>query len=115
MDYSSISTKKQLANFLRCDIKFLESILNTEYFLLDTRNHRATPERGDVIIQKLYLRKKAKKGGFREVYNVYNFQLGNTLKIINTYLTNSFKPDACVHGFVPGRSIKSNARIGARA
>ena len=36
--------------------------------------------------------------------------MGNTLKIINTYLTNSFKPDACVHGFVPGRSIKSNAQ-----
>lgn len=109
MSYEHITSEKLLANFLRCDVSFLNRLIQKDYYLFDPRKPIDPKEADDVEIEKLYLKKKGRNGGFREVFAARDFQLSNTLKILNNSLTKSFNPEAYVHGFVPGRSIKTNA------
>lgn len=112
----NIRTKKQLANYLRCDEAFLERAISEDYKVID----EVDSEKGlrDIIVnvginglavQKMYIKKRGKNNGYRIVYAVRDFNLSNTLKILNKYLTELYVPPACVHGFVKGKSVATNA------
>jgi RNA-directed DNA polymerase len=114
MKHTELSTKQNLANYLRCDLAFLEKAIEDDYFIrnIDTFNSEemllATLD--NISVCRFKLRKKGHNGGFRTVHKVWTAQLNNSLKILNAYLTQIFKPLEIVHGFVKGKNIKSNAQ-----
>jgi len=108
MNYSEITSLKQLANFLRCDADFLEKAINYEYSIIDDKNE--TEEiNSDIIVERLYIKKKGRATGYRVVFEVKTFQLANTLKILNNHLNKIYTPPHFIHGFVSGKNVKTNA------
>lgn len=112
MNIALISNLKQLANFLRCDSTFLKAYLDGEIKILE-RNESldlSLCKPNTTIIEKLYLRKKNKlHKTYREVYSVHTDTLKNVLKGLSTFLKESHNPSNAVHGYVRGRSIRTNA------
>jgi hypothetical protein len=114
MKHNELITKRDLANYLRCDLEFLEKAIEDDYFIrnIDTFN----PEEillafldSNISVDRFKLRKKGQNGGFRTVHRVWTAQLNNSLKILNNHLVKIFTPLNIVHGFVKGRNIRSNA------
>lgn len=108
MNYKEIISNRQLANYLRCDISFLEKAINEDYLVFDANNQN-TCSHNSIRIDRFHIKKKGKKSGYRVVHSVFTHQLSNSLKILNNYLNDIFVPADCVHGFVNGKSIKTNA------
>tara|TARA_R110002167_G_scaffold170492_1_gene368373 strand:- start:358 stop:1386 length:1029 start_codon:yes stop_codon:yes gene_type:complete len=114
MKHTNIQTKKDLANYLRCNLDFLDKAINDEFYIRDTKE--STEAKGkvtfpltEISVSKYYIKKKGKIGGFRIVHQVWSYQLENSLKILNNYLSDIFTPFDFIHGFVKGKSIKTNA------
>jgi RNA-directed DNA polymerase len=116
MKHSEIKTIKQLANYLRCSEEFLDTAIKNGFIVVDKTEREFldyffTVATDELIIQKINIKKKGKASGFRTVYAVRTLQLSDTLKILNNYLAEIFTPLDCVHGFVSGKSTKSNATV----
>jgi RNA-directed DNA polymerase len=114
MNISSISNLTQLANFLRCDDRFLKAYLEHDVVILDRKDNFVMPVSTGMtsIIDKLYLRKKNKAlKSYREVYSVRTDTLKNVLKGFSTFLKESHHPSKAVHGYVHGRNIRTNAEL----
>ncbi|AZA73775.1 reverse transcriptase family protein [Chryseobacterium indoltheticum] len=114
MKHSELITKQDLANYLRCDLEFIEKIIEDDYFIrnLDRRNIeelRSALTSNKILVDRFNLRKKGQNGGFRTVHRVWTAKLNNTLKILNHYLVKIHQPSEMVHGFVKGKNIRSNA------
>ncbi|WP_068943888.1 reverse transcriptase family protein [Chryseobacterium timonianum] len=118
MKHTELSTKKDLANYLRCDLLFLEKAIEDDYFIrnIDTFNQEdvllasLTSLNNNIIsVDQFKLRKKGHNGGFRTVHKIWTLQLKNSLKILNNHLIQIFTPLDIVHGFVKGKNIRSNA------
>lgn len=111
MTHSDINSIRQLGNYLNADKSLIENLVSNEYLVYDTRA-KVKPNivRGnEIVLKKLYLRKKSRHGGTREVYDVVSYSLKDTLKILNNQLVKVYSAPDCVHGFVKGRNIKTNA------
>ncbi|MEX1191168.1 MAG: reverse transcriptase family protein [Brumimicrobium sp.] len=111
MIHTEINNVRLLGNYLNAEKVLVENLISNEYLVHDTRTG-VWPQvvRGnEIIIQKLYLRKKSRHGGTREVYKIISGSLHNTLKILNNQLGKVYSPPDCVHGFIKGRNIKTNA------
>lgn len=116
MKHSEIKTVKQLANYLRCSEESLDKAIKNDFKLIskdekDFVENLLKAGSDKILIQKISIKKKGKNSGFRTVYAIRSFQLSDTLKILNNYLTDIFTPLDCVHGFVPGKSTKTNAEV----
>ena len=118
MNHTEINSIKHLANYLRCDVTFLEDFLNGSIIVYDSRNWQETEfynsiennsSISPVRIKRFYIPKKNRKLGYRIVHKVNTDTLSNILKGLNTNLSQLYKPPPCVHGFVAGRNIKTNA------
>jgi len=115
MTHQTIKNITQLANYLRCNITFLENAINKEYNVIDSKEDNGsstdflTGDNDEIYIDKFYIKKKGKIGGFRGVHSISDHQLESTLKILNNYLSTIFSAEDCVHGFIKGRSTKTNA------
>lgn len=114
MKHTEIETRKDLANYLRCNLDFLEKAINDEFFIRDTKQSddiikTISIPPTEITVSKYYIKKKGKKGGFRIVHQAWSHQLENSLKILNNYLNNIYIPYDFIHGFVKGKSIKTNA------
>lgn len=113
MQHSEIISKQDLANYLRCDLAFLDNYLNGSYYIiqypLNQSDFTNIPNKPEVLIKKISIPKRNKSLGYRIVYSVGTDNLANCLKILNNHLSSSFKPIANVHGFVGGKNIKTNA------
>jgi hypothetical protein len=116
MNYKNIENTSHLANYLRCNISFLENAINKEYNIIDLKKEEnrisdyLLGDNDEIYVDKFYIKKKGKLGGYRGVHSISNFQLESTLKILNNYLSEIFLPQDCVHGFIKGRSTKTNAK-----
>lgn len=108
MKHTEIISLKHLSNYLRCKEDFLEKAIKEEYSVRDSTDSRVAGS-NSIDVNKLYIRKKGKKTGFRTVYAIDTIQLQGILKTLNNYLTGIYEPKACVHGFIAGRNTKSNA------
>jgi RNA-directed DNA polymerase len=112
MNPSAIINLKQLANFLRCEEDFLTAYFSGDYVIVDSRLGGIVPSEvvRTSVIEKLYLRKKGgAKTGYREIYTVRTDTLKDTLKTLNTFLVDNYKPPSTVHGYVKGKNIRTNA------
>ena len=110
MKHNEIKSIQQLANYLRCSYEFLNRVINNEFIIIDHKATLKTTFPHDVIlIDRLYIKKKGKVSGFRIVHSIRTFQFENSLKILNTFLSALFSPESSVHGFIKGKSTKTNA------
>ncbi|HTB53392.1 MAG TPA: reverse transcriptase family protein [Ferruginibacter sp.] len=118
--HTDIKTKTDLANFLRCQEKSLDLLLNNEINIIDNgpnhhdkndvREHLLTILNPNPIsLHKLYIPKKNSRLGYRIVYSIKSYLFSNILKTLNTYLNSIYSPEDNVHGFVRNRNIKTNA------
>ncbi len=62
----------------------------------------------DSNVKKIFLHKKS--GGIRIVYKIQNSLRHKFIKKINNFLNENFIFNECVQGFVPKRSIRTNAK-----
>lgn len=108
MEHKEIDTLKDLANYLRCDIDFLESAISNEYYIKDAGVEFKNSE-SKIVVSKFNIAKKGKAGGFRTVYKCWSHFLSSTLKILNTNLNGIFIPNQFSHGFIKGKNIQTNA------
>lgn len=104
---NNISTFNELANSLRIYPKILKEITNQNFNIINTEGEKI---KNQINILKY---EKTKKNGNRKrtIYAVLNDDLKNLLKILATKISSDFIPQECVHGFVKGKSIKSNANM----
>ncbi len=114
MKHKEIKTKQDLANYLRCNVDFLDKAINDEFFIIDTQESIQAIDKipippKEISVSKFYIKKKGKRGGYRIVHQAWSDQLENSLKILNNYLSEIFTPFDFIHGFVKGKSIKTNA------
>lgn len=110
MRHSDLRTINDLANYLRCDVAFLERATSNEFDVLDLANGdklKLSPSGVTVTIARI--KKKGKKTGFRKVHKIWTDEFKNSLKILNNYLREIYIPKDCVQGFIKNRSIKTNA------
>lgn len=106
MQHTEIDNIGLLANYLKVEKSILDSIYKNGYDVIQIGSD--TSGKGDLTYSiKRYL--IPKKKGVRSVYSPYSDTLINCLKILNTNLSKLYSPPDCVHGFVKGRNIKSNA------
>lgn len=110
MIHTRIETQQDLANYLRCNLRFLEKAINEEFFIRDIEyfNTITIPEH-EITVLKSHIKKKGGKEGFRIVHQAWTDQLENSLKILNNHLNNLHIPYDFIHGFVKGKNIKTNA------
>ena len=114
MKHTEIKTIKQLANYLRCSEEFLNKAIKNDIEIIEIskmtkKEYFFKPATDKIVIEKIHIKKKGKILGYRTVYAIKTFQLSDTLKILNNYLAEIFLPNDCVHGFVYGKSTRTNA------
>jgi len=128
MEHSELSSTRHLANYLNATEEFILRAIGEEYWINDSSTNQieilleaGLESESDVTeyirfnanpmeINKIYLRKKSKKGDLRVVYSPNIFGLASTLKILNNKLSDIYQAKECVHGFVRGKSIRTNAK-----
>ena len=116
MTHQTIKNIAQLANYLRCNLAFLDKAINKEYNVIESKDDNEPSidyfisDNDEIYVDKFYIKKKGKTGGFRAVHSISDFQLESTLKILNNYLSSIYSAEDCVHGFIKGRSTKTNAK-----
>lgn len=104
---NNINTLNDLANSLRIYPNILKEIINQNFNIIDTEDKKIENR---INILK-YEKKKKSGNGKRIIYSVLSDDLKNLLKILNTKFSNDFIPQEYIHGFVKGRSIKTNANM----
>lgn len=110
MKYTEINTLQDLSNYLRCEISFLNNILDNGLEVIDAKEHDwDETDHTKINVVKFYIPKKGKNGGARIVYHAWTHQHSNTLKILSSYLNQIYTPNSCVHGYVKRKNIKTNA------
>lgn len=105
MKPSEIINIKLLSNYLKIDYDTLLRLINNDYIVKD---HTYSDSLDNILVIKQFALSK-KRGGDRIVYSANSDTLTNCLKILNNYLKSLYVPIDNVHGFVKGRSIRTNA------
>ncbi len=105
--HTKINTLKKLSNFLNIDSDFLNEISEYDYNIITDNSTNDDILKSVLTLKKIELRKK--NGGFRVVYSPTSDNLTNCLKILNNRLRDIYNPLDCVHGYIKGKSIKTNA------
>jgi len=111
MKISEILTIKHLAYYLYCEEDFLHSFFGGNIIIVDFRGETSVASRNKYssFVEVLYIPKKNRRLGYREVYRPLSDNLTNTLKIFNGKLKELYEPGPAAHGFVAGRNIGTNA------
>ncbi len=112
MEHSKLKNISHLAIYLNIDKAILEKIYKTGYESIEKPCFKSiyTEDKDLTLTLKKYKIKK-RKDGFRIVYSPISDTLINCLKILNKKISTLYNPPDCVHGFIKGRSIKSNAFV----
>ena len=105
--HKKINTLKKLSNFLNINSEILNEILENDYNILTDNSYDNEILKSVLSVKKIEIRKKS--GGIRVVYSPTSDNLTNCLKILNNKLKNIYTPPDCVHGYIKGKSIKTNA------
>lgn len=116
MNPQDVTNLKQLSNYLRSDLETLQFLLEEGVTVIDrtvynSGSHTETLEIDSrkQFVLKFKLRKKGRQGGTRVVHSCFTPFLADTLKTLNTNLTQIYSAPDSVHGFVRRRNIKTNA------
>tara|TARA_R110000796_G_scaffold96719_4_gene203254 strand:- start:18301 stop:19395 length:1095 start_codon:yes stop_codon:yes gene_type:complete len=111
---NEISNLEMLAGYLRTDIDSLNKLISgTKLIRGTTLEFIGEPKdfkNPDLSIVRYSIPKKNPKFGYRHVFEIENQFAIDTLKVLKFNLDDLYVPHPCVHGFVKGRNIATNAR-----
>lgn len=107
MPHQKINTIKKLSNYLNLDKEILIELSKKDYNIIESNAYSDDILNNVLTVRKIKISKKS--GGFRYVYSPSSDQLTNCLKILNGKLKKIYSSPSCVHGYIKGRSIKTNA------
>jgi RNA-directed DNA polymerase len=105
--HEKINTLKKLSNFLNINSEILNEISENDFNILTNNPYNNQNLNSVLTVKKIEIRKK--NGGVRVVYSPTSDNLTNCLKILNNRLKNIYNPPDCVHGYIKGKGIKTNA------
>lgn len=106
-DIKNINNDIQLAEFLGVDKDILDLLINNK---LECRDISFKHSEGSEKIGYFYFTINKKNGGQRIIYEANHLGVRNSLKKIRNFLNAKYIPLECVHGFIKGKGIKSNAK-----
>lgn len=111
MEPINVDNIARLSNYLRTDLNSVRILSSEEYLINDYCSVKDFSKVYDSIlrIDKFCIPKRRQGAGFREVYKPTAETLINCLKILNNHLNKLYIAPECVHGFIKGRGIKTNA------
>ena len=98
---SYFNCQGRLLGYLGCDEAMLQS-------LKDNRNINSL-DASVPLFRKIELPKRRNPKEYRTVYSISELYAQNIYKALKFYLNNIYTPLPCVHGFVRGRGIVTNA------
>lgn len=106
-----ITNDKRLSNYLRMDLKLLNTLIDNEYIINDYCSGEVTLKFDFTIldVDRFCIPKRNKELGHRVIYKPMSESLKNCLKILNINLNGIYSPPISATGFIKGRGIKSNA------
>jgi RNA-directed DNA polymerase (reverse transcriptase) len=96
---SEVTNDERLAGILRCSVELLPILISKCFPFDDTL----------CFVRQKKVPKRNKKLGFRMVYKIDLTPIEYPIKAFKFYLNNLYEPLECVHGFVSGKNIVSNA------
>lgn len=105
--HKKINTLKKLSNFLNIESEILNEISENDFNIIADNSNNDEILNSVLTIKKIEIRKK--NGEFRVVYSPTSDNLTNCLKILNNRLKDIYNPPDCVHGYIKGKGIKTNA------
>lgn len=105
--HKKINTLKKLSNFLNIDSEILNEISENDFNIITDNSYNDEVLNSVLTVKEIEIRKK--NGGFRVVYSPTSDNLTNCLKILNNKLKDIYNPLDCVHGYIKGKGIKTNA------
>lgn len=105
--HKKIKTLKRLSNFLNIESEILNEISENDFNIICANTYNDEILNSVLTVKKIEIRKK--NGGIRIVYSPTSDNLTNCLKILNNRLKDIYNPPDCVHGYIKGRGIKTNA------
>lgn len=121
--FSDIRSLKLLSSFLSSKEEDLIKYLDCKDKIFDSRVQKrdllnedgiisiGLPNKSKYWFDKMYIPKKKDSSVYRIVYKVTDEALKNILKNIQSKLNAIYTPLDCVHGFVSGRNVATNAKI----
>lgn len=114
MKIQDVNNSRALANLLRCESEFLTTILSDGFLVIkDSDNLSELLRRSKFdrmrIVHTFSIPKRNINLGYRTIFTPFSQPLSDTLKILNSHLSNLLIPIENVHGFVRGRNIKTHA------
>lgn len=108
-----ISSLKMLAGYLRTDTDSLNKLISGTKLIggttLDLNAEPKNVRNPDLSIVKYSIPKKNPRMGYRHVFEIENQFAIDVLKVLKFNLDDLYVPHPCVHGFVKGRNIATNA------
>lgn len=112
----TIENFEMLSSFLRTTPKQLSIFAHGHRIIIDFKNKESLVNLPNHTInstefRKFYIPKKNKKLGYRVVYKCYQQFTKDILKTLKFNLSSIYIPTNNVHGFVNGKSTKSNALV----
>ncbi len=107
MDFKDIQNVQMLSEFLGIDREFLEMFLITKPLVSETTDSKEI--RDNSWYARIRLQKRNRNFGHRVVYDVRKKDILDAHKNLQSRLNKLYKVPDCVHGFVHGKSISSNA------
>jgi len=107
MKHKTINTVKKLANYLNINKEILVALSTNDYNIIETYEYPDEILSDVLTVKKIKIKKRS--GGFRAVYSPSSDNLTNCLKILNSKLKTIYSAPSCVHGYIKGRGIRTNA------
>ncbi|RUT68578.1 RNA-directed DNA polymerase [Flavobacterium cupreum] len=115
---SAIENFEMLSSYLRTTPDQLSKLAHGQRLIFDFKSESLLVNPPEIIIRenvtvfrKFYIPKKNKKLGYRVVYKAHKQFVKDIHKTLKFNLTNIYTPHTCVHGFIPGKNIRSNALV----
>lgn len=109
MPHKRINTVKKLSNFLNVDKDILLELSKNDYTIIEKWDYSDDILSNVLTVRKIKIPKRS--GGFRIVYSPSSDSLTNCLKVLNSKLKKIYLAPSCVHGYIKGRGIKTNASV----
>ncbi|PCH91315.1 MAG: hypothetical protein COB85_09280, partial [Bacteroidetes bacterium] len=113
---SDIANSELLSSYLRTSTDQLDRFVNGNQNIIDWQNKEnikaPSADRDKItVFERFYIPKRNKSLGYRIVYKPWDQFTFDILKVLKFNLTELYKPEDCVHGFVSNRSTRSNAIV----
>ncbi|MDD4358190.1 MAG: reverse transcriptase family protein [Candidatus Pacebacteria bacterium] len=107
-EIKGLKNNDQLAEFLGISLKYLDHLLKEEKVCVEKKS-LDDENKDNPFVDFAYFYLYTKKGKKRKIYETINQGSKTALQSIRKFLENNYNPLECVHGFVKGKGIRTNA------